>query len=440
MKKNEFNEIFRDYVRQNLSPRPQERALIQKLYESFKNLLGEENCHQIGSYPRLTSITPVHDLDILFKVSDWNEYASDPTDALNSLKRNIENSYSNPTTYDIIVSLQSHSITILFSNGDEEIFSVDIVPGYVYRINEFGKITYMVPEIVNTRHRKRKLLYESTSRGEHEMKWIVSDPLGYIEVAEKVDNRNSDFRKTVKFIKAWLASCKEIDEDFKLKSFHIEQIVTQYFIENDDLEIFDAVFRFFCELNDFILRPMIPDRADEDRYIDDYIDSLTKNDRQKIRQARDLFLIKLEDFTEDSSIEELLTSGFYKRASGSEQFLFDSHIPMLIENDINLRIGGRVLARKGGFLETFLDKVGLIKVDRQIKFIILGNKPDADLFKWKVKNDNNSQQPRGEITDHSTLRDPEHTRYIGSHFVECYAIKNGVCIARARQNVVLNKY
>ncbi|MEK9174940.1 MAG: hypothetical protein AAB725_03140, partial [Patescibacteria group bacterium] len=101
---------------------------------------------------------------------------------------------------------------------------------------------------------------------------------------------------------------------------------------------------------------------------------------------------------------------------------------------------GNVLPRDGGFRAKILDAIGLIEVDRKIEFRIVGNQPDADLFKWKVKNDNNSEQPRGEITDHRTLRDPEHSLYNGNHYTECYAIKDGVCVARARQNVVLKSF
>jgi hypothetical protein len=43
---------------------------------------------------------------------------------------------------------------------------------------------------------------------------------------------NNDFRRVVKFIKAWKNSHKEKKEEFKLKSFHIEQVIIQYYQEN----------------------------------------------------------------------------------------------------------------------------------------------------------------------------------------------------------------
>ena len=80
----------------------------------------------------------------------------------------------------------------------------------------------------------------------------------------------------------------------------------------------------------------------------------------------------------------------------------------------------------------------LIDVERKIDFVSDFKGPyRIDLFKWKVRNDNSSPQPRGEITDHRTRNNPESTKYKGTHFVECYAIRDGVCIARNKQLVVL---
>jgi len=96
-----------------------------------------------------------------------------------------------------------------------------------------------------------------------------------------------------------------------------------------------------------------------------------------------------------------------------------------------------VQERKGSFRRFVLDFIGRITIDRKINFRIEGTPPSVDLFKWKVKNADSSPHPRGEITDHQTRNDPEHSKYIGEHYVECYAILDNVCVAKARQNVKL---
>ena len=122
----------------------------------------------------------------------------------------------------------------------------------------------------------------------------------------------------------------------------------------------------------------------------------------------------------------------------SEKFIFDENIKTLLEEQYDFKICGEVQVRKGGFREFILDKIGLISVDRRIKFSISGNSPDVDIFKWKVKNDSSCDQPRGEITNNRTKNEIEDTKYSGNHYVECYAIKNNICFAKARQDVVLN--
>lgn len=426
---------MREYMRENLSPKKRERELVSEVYESVQNVLGVANCLQIGSYPRFTSITPLHDLDILCILGDWDPTAA-PSDALNELQSQLEADYENPTAYSVEISRQTHSITIVFSDGTDEIFSVDIVPAYISGKNNFGNDMYVVPEIAAKSHSDRKRLAEEVAEGRHKMAWIKSDPRGYISVAARVNAANGDFRKAVKLIKGWRASCKDMDEDFPLKSFHLEQAITRDFQRKSNIEIFDAVFNFFCELPSLIEKPQIPDRADLNKKIDAYVAGLTAEEKAWIIQARDYFLIKLEELEDGADIGDLLGARLYERASEMEEYLFDQKIPMLTEIDFN--IVGEVQKRDGGFRERNLDAIGMIEVDRKIKFRLGQNPPAAHVYKWKVKNDNTSEEPRGEITDGQTKNPIEHTKYNGRHYVECFAVKDGVCIGRSRQNVVLN--
>jgi hypothetical protein len=440
MNKSEFNIKFREYAR-TLSPKLQERDLISKIYQSFNDLFGINNCIQIGSYPRFTAITPVHDLDLLYFLGNWDENSHNPSTVLQNLYAKINNDYNNPTPYKINISQQTHSVTVLFLDNEEEIISVDIVPAYFFSKNEFNDDTYKVPEVIRKKHGNGRSEYYQKLLQEHkEMAWITSDPKGYIKIASDTDKITSgEFRKSVKIIKAWKNNLTSKNLDLKLKSFHLEQVITNYFQKNKNLEIFDIIFNFFVELPDILNKPnQISDRANSDKFIDDYLQNFTEEQKEKIVQARDCFLIKLEKFSEDDNIHNLLSICFYKRFSASEQFLFDFSIPCLIDNDYFFRICGEVQIRSGGFREYILDKIGVITIDRKIKFRISGNAPSVDLFKWKVKNDNSSEQPRGEITDHHTLRDIEETKFNGNHYVECYAILNNVCVAKARQNVKLN--
>lgn len=443
MRKKEFNEKLRDYAR-TLSPRKHEQDLINRIYESFNTLFGVNNCIQIGSYPRFTAITPIHDLDILYILGNWDENNHDPSTVLQVLYEQLSAQYENPTDFKINISLQTHSVTISYKSNDEEILSVDIVPAYIFSKNEFRLDTYKVPEVIKEkRHKKRKQYYERLITQHTEMQWITSDPRGYIKVASSVDREtNGEFRKTVKIVKRWKDNLESEDESLKLKSFHVEQVITRFFQSDSELEIFDAIFKFFYDLPDIINNPnVIRDRANQNKFIDDYLKDFSEEQKKKIKQARDGFLIKLEKLKKTDSIDWLLEIEFYDRPF-SEEFLFDSRIKTFIDDNLHFRIDGFVRPLPGfspGWLShTPQLQKGLTRGSgkiRKIEFRIQNNNTEADEHRWKVRNSNDCGQPRGEITLNQTKNHPESTEYIGDHYVECYAIKDEICIAKSKIDI-----
>ncbi|PID87564.1 hypothetical protein CSB07_01195 [Candidatus Gracilibacteria bacterium] len=438
MKKDKLNIKLREFAR-NLSPRDSEKKLVKDIYDALKNVLGESNCIQIGSYPRYTSITPMHDLDVLYILGDWNPNSHDPRLVLSDLYNRLISDFDNPTNYEIKISYQTHSITISFQENGEEKFGLDVVPAYKFGKNEFSLDKYKVPEIVNLSHKSRTNKYKRIIKLHEEMGWINSDPRGYIEIAKNLNQSNEDFRKSVKLVKKWKSNLCNIDKELKLKSFHLEQVITKYYLEDNSLTIFDTIFKFFTKLPEIIGEPnQIQDRANSDKFIDDYLEKLTGEQKEKIIQARDCFLINLENITYDKNIGILFDVCFYERSGTDEKFLFDQGIPVFLDSEYKFKIYGE--AQQGnGFLKKILDKVGFIENKRKIIFGIIGNRPNVDIFKWKVRNDDNCGEPRGEITDNQTLNYPESTAYGGNHYVECYAILNNTCVAKAKQNVCLNK-
>lgn len=440
MKKDDFNLKLRDFAR-SLSPRDYERDLIGKIYQSFNDLLGKNNCIQIGSYPRFTSITPVHDIDILYILGDWSEKEHNPFSALKLLKDKIDSGYENPTNYKIDVSLQTHSVTISYLDGQDEIISVDIVPGYIFSKNEFEQDTYKVPEVLMEKHGKALIEYYKKIQQEHgDIKWISSDPRGYIKIASEIDQiTGGEFRKTVKIVKAWKNNLKEADENLKLKSFHLEQVVVNLFKNNNQIEIFDAIFDFFTNLPSVIDNPnRITDRADSSKFIDDYLVDFSDAQKQKIKYARDGLLIKLEKFKSSEDIKTVFEIDFYQRKD-SEEFMFDKGIKTLIDKDLKLKIDGYVRAA-GSFSAGWIGSSPQFQKgitsgqgkSRKIEYQRIEDNTGAKEYFWKVKNSDNSEAPRGEITFNQTKNNPEATAFPSDSYVECYAVKNNVCIARNR--------
>lgn len=309
MEKIKIESAFRQYVKENLSPTREDIQFVAKIYKSFTDVLGYNNCLQIGSFPRYTAVRPLHDLDILYRLGEFKEEYRNPKNILEELAALFPSSYVNPTRFRVTMEVQTHSISFKFLDGDDEVFAVDIVPAIKRGTNEFGNDSFYVPEIINYRSRdKRQQFYEEVRAKGGTIQWIKTDPLGYITVAANLNEANADFRKSVKFLKGWKNCCKEIDENFKLKSFHLEQLVTAQFQSNRNQTIFDAVFVVLSNMKESIERPSIADRADASKYIDQYVAELTDKEIELVHQAVDAILHALESFSGD--VASLLRSGF----------------------------------------------------------------------------------------------------------------------------------
>jgi len=443
MKKDKVSSLLRTFVREKLSPTADDIQFVSRIYQSFNDLLGVNNCIQIGSYPRYTAIKPLHDLDILYILGDWHSRDIEPFEDLSSLATKFRKEYKNPTKYVLEITVQTHSISFKYKDKEVEIFAVDLVPALKNGFNEFGRSMFYVPEIIKeNRGKNRQEYYRLKQLNKSHIIWIKTDPLGYIEVAASLNRKNEDFRKSVKLVKAWKHKCKERNDEFKLKSFHLEQLITRDYIKNSNLDIFESVFIFFTSLKENIEKPNIPDRGDSSKFIDQYLSELTEEQKQLIIQAIDAILIAFENIDENLNVLLLIDSGFYKRKSALEGYLFDQKIPVLIDDSLYLNIDGFV-EKLDGFRKYRANLKltnGIVDNKNSIEFKIIQNTTNADVIKWKVKNDNSSPEPRGEITDDNHKNQKiETTSYIGSHYVDCFAIKKNICLARDRVNVIVKK-
>lgn len=409
---------------------------VSKIYESFTKVLGAHKCVQIGSFPRYTAIKPLHDLDILYKIGEWSEEHTHPEKILKDLADQFKQEYRNPTRYKLSFRVQSHSIAFSFLNSkDEEVFAVDIVPAINRGRNEFGDSTFWVPEIITAKSRaKREEIYARKKFSHQSINWIKTDPLGYIKQAAKINNNNSDFRKSVKFLKGWKNFCKSQNDEFKLKSFHLEQLITEQLKANSNQTIFDSLFECLTNLKENIQNPHIKDRADSDKYIDDYVSDLTEKEKDLIFQATDAILIALEEF--DGDVKKILKSGFHKRKS-KEKFLFDHKIPVLTDENIVFTIDGFIKKAQGysEYKQRLSKTGGQVEKNNSIRFFVDEGHNLFYNYAWKIKNDDQCQEPRGDLHLNSIASRNESTAYYGNHYSECFAIRNGVCIARDKADV-----
>lgn len=442
MKKDNINILLSNYAKTVLSPTQIDLKFVSGIYQSFNELLGVKNCIQIGSFARYTAIKPLHDLDILYIIGEWEDKNIIPDRVLNELAKKFKKEYNNPTNYEVEIVVQTHSVSFRYLKKSELVFAVDLVPALKKGLNEFRQSMFFVPEVIKKfRGENRAMFYSEALKNNTEIKWIKTDPFGYNEVARIINDSNKDFRKAVKIIKGWKNKCKELNDDFKLKSFHLEQLITRDYIENRKLDIFDSVFKLFSELKDNIQMPNIKDRADDTIFIDNYLNKLTPTQKDLIYQAIDAVLIKMESINEFTKGEDIIQSGFYKRFGSSEKFLFDQKIPVQTDERLTFKIDG-FIEKFDGFRKyhaSLKGSSGIVDTKNSIEFKVTENDTRADLVKWKIRNDNSSAEIRGEISDRRTAQNPEKTAYLGQHYAECYAIKDNVCIAKDKVYVIVRR-
>ena len=284
-----INEIISKYISDNFSPTEHERSEVSRRYNELAGLLVGQN-FQSGSYARFTAITPIHDLDVIWVLPQellsltFNESLSKKIDSrdldvdnlLHDLALKLASEYKKIDS-GVKVTPQTHSVTIQFNNSD---FTIDVVPAIpLAEENEFRDPIFIVPELFRISHSRRIKKYES-----HEpIAWVKTDPKGYIESAKQLNEVNESFRKATKFLKRWKDKLKAKDENIKFKSFHIEQIVHNILIANDH-DLITTIKIFLNNVDTYINSAQIPDRADDDRFIDSYVNDLTYEQKHALSQ------------------------------------------------------------------------------------------------------------------------------------------------------------
>lgn len=301
MTKEQINRIIETYISEKISLTEADKQLISDSYQRIQKCLPNgTGCFLTGSYARHTAIHPIHDLDIIYPI--------DNKESLEQTLRKIRQFLLREFCQEINendIELNSHSMSMKLSNG----FSVDIVPALeVGILNEYGQPLYEVSEIFNYSHAGRVKFYEKLTPGSP-VTWIKSDPKGYIEEATQLNKlTSSNTRLTTKLLKASKNKQKKSTE-FELKSFHLEQISTLIYKQNHDLLIIDALMQILGNISQYLDEPCIRDKADNNSFIDKYVEKLSDSKKQCIlqwaRKGRET-LGKLEHVKEKKEIYKIL--------------------------------------------------------------------------------------------------------------------------------------
>lgn len=123
-----------------------------------------------------------------------------------------------------------------------------------------------------------------------------------------------------------------------------------------------------------------------------------------------------------------------------EEFLSDTEYQIPTNLVYTIKINAKV--EQNGFRPfNLIGALWPLKKQRSLEFFIQSHSiPEPFDLKWKVKNYGDEAIRAGDrrgkiIGDNGSRTRSETTKYHGSHYVECYAIKNGVCVATDKIDV-----
>lgn len=393
-------------------------------------------CVPQGSLAHRTIIKPVNghdfDLDLLVRVNQIQGYQ--PKDYATLVHALLKGSPS----YKDRITKKSRCTRVDYS-GD---CHVDVVP--CVEINGFNYIV--------NRNDGENGVFERT------------DPVGYTLWLEE-QNRiaNGNLTKAVKLMK-WLRDHKQT---FTCRSVILNVLlgerVNSALLLGDQSHYMDLPTTFvnlLIDLDQYLSQygdtmPQINDpscpevnfnhRWDNDQYVwfkemirrykDKAVAAYTSDDRdESIRLWQELFG---ESFTLPVTQKAALTTG------NTEEFIENKH-PHVPSNH-TVRISARPVKKPGFSTYELASRGGRVHRDRKIHFkVVKTSVPAPYSVLWKVKNRGAAAAEagalRGQIIEGNLLGGlgrEEPTKYRGNHYVECYIIKDGKCVARDRQNVVI---
>lgn len=280
------------------------------------------------------------------------------------------------------------------------------------------------------------------------------------------DGYNGKFRKVVRLSKMF---CKSRDTWKNMPNGLLQTVLCDEKLQ-DTYDRIDELFYYTMK--------EIVNRLESDTSVAAPVDNsrdLTprKSDTQKMTNWRNRLKSKLEDldilFKNDCTKEDALQAwyGFFDHDFWNEQVLESSSCsltPVLksirsfadteqfIEDlyPVNLSYRCSVSCHVSGNgwrpkpLSEFITMLKhFLPHNFEIKCVMVDtNCPQPDKILWKVKNVGPEAERRNQVRGQIIQKGSsivEHSNFFGNHYIECYIIKNGICVARKRLNIPIGR-
>lgn len=396
------------------------KALNKDYWESESEF---DNSLQIGSYGRKTAINGVSDLDMIFELSqeDYKYYNEKEKNGqlllLQDVKASIAKSY---TTTDIKVD--RYVVVVNFSNHKFEVCPVFIQTDGRYKFPD------------------------SYNGG----KWKFTNPRPEIDEINDFDKTtNQNLKNLSKMTRAWKNKC-----GVKIGGLLVDTLCYEFLQNNEDhwetnYSNYDILVRDYFEFLKDYDKERKQWNAPGSKQV---VYKKGSNFISKAKKAHENILEAIEK-KENDTVYSIWRKVFghvfpYPKAireaslnySEKEEFISD-------RNPIDIKYGLSINCRvkQDGFQIALLKEMQeKLRKNKKLEFFIQNNEVEAPYkVLWKIKNEGqiakDKNMLRGQIVEDSgsEIRN-EDTNFEGAHFVECYIIKDNVCVARDRIDVPIS--
>lgn len=390
----------------------------------------------IGSYGKHTNIRPPKDIDIIFRMpeSEFTRLDGLSGNKQSQLLQEVRGLLTDKFTTTEEIRAFGKVIVINFSEGTH---IVELLPAW-----QLPSGAYKIP---NT---------------ENGGSWDTWDPLVEFRNIDESQKATQCTRPLIRMLKAWVRNC-----GVPLKSFILEILVVDYLKQKFNSQVSvgypELALGFFeymkIKKNSSVLSLATGTSISLGEEWFSRADSASSRAEKAIAYAedekmRDASLEWQKIFGDDFPLSEDVSKTFADPLetkiieltktypSAKEEYVTDYGISVALTNRHRVVIDAEVT--QDGFrtalLSAFVQKRYPLKKGKKLKFRITDiNVPSPYSVMWKVRNFGDDAQRadglRGEIThDYGAHMKEEHTLYHGEHYVECYVIKESICVAIGR--------
>ncbi|MCG8315528.1 MAG: nucleotidyltransferase [Pseudomonadales bacterium] len=383
------------------------------------------NSLQVGSYGRYTGIKGISDLDMLYIMpkTKWDDYKDGKqSQLLTDVKDAIKSRY--PKTK---IKVDRLVVTVTYSN-----FHVEVQPVFE-ETDEDGNSYFQYPDTYNGG------------------KWKITKPRQEMAAVKSLnEEKNKNLRLLCKMARAW-----KNKHGVSIGGLLIDTLAYNFLKSTTEYD--DKSYLYFDWLSrDFF--KYLADEPNKDHYQapgSNQDVNVKKRFQSQAKEAYELCLKAIDAEKEDSVYDKWkkvygrhfpASASVQKSAqaqqtwSDTEEFIEDSH-PVDIR--YNMRLDCDVSQngfRENSLANMLLKRIPLLANKKLLFQVIEIDVPSPYTLKWKVLNRGDEAKRRncirGQIAvDQGRHRKNESTTFRGEHFVECYAVKDGVVVARASIDV-----